>query len=54
MCSSLFPLLTYFCTAYFPLPAAYLHANTGRKPVVGRRPTTGCAHSKITRVRILS
>jgi len=28
--------------------------NTGRKPAVGRRPTTGCAHSKISRVRVLS
>jgi len=36
----------------------YLQAyefNTGRKPgIVGRRPTTCCAHSKITRVRVLS
>jgi len=29
--------------------------NTGRKPgIVGQRPTTSCAHSKITRVRVLS
>jgi len=28
---------------------------TGHKPgIEGRRPTTGCAHSKITRVHILS
>jgi len=26
----------------------------GASPVVGRRPTTGCTHSKITRVRVLS
>jgi len=34
---------------------ALILINTGHKPgIVGRIPTMGCAHSKITRVRVLS